>query len=266
MKTVHVNGIDLAYAIEPGARPGRPWMVFSHSLATDHSMWWPQAAVFAADYNVLRYDTRGHGASSAPAGPYTLATLADDLLQLLAALGIDRCHFVGLSMGGMIGQTAILRDPRPFLSLVLADTSSRIPPEVHPVWESRIAAVVEGGMAAVAQSTLERWFTPPFRAQATEAVARIDRLIRNTKVTGYVGCSRAIMQLDLASRLGQVSCPTLVLVGDQDAGTPPAMARDIAHAIAGARLEVIASAAHIANVEQPERFNTLIQQFYSAQR
>jgi 3-oxoadipate enol-lactonase len=264
MKTMRVNGIDLAYVIEPGARPGRPWMVFSHSLAADHSMWWPQVDVFAASYNVLRYDTRGHGASGAPEGPYSLELLADDLLQLLAALEIPRCHYVGLSMGGMIGQAAVLRDPQPFATLVLADTSSRIPPELHPVWESRIASVsTPQGMDAVAQSTLERWFTAPFRAREPEAIARIDRLIRATKVAGYVGCSRAIMQLDLTDRLAQVACPVLVLVGDQDPGTPPAMSEAIARAIPGSQLEVIPQAAHFANVEQAERFNSLIRRFYS---
>jgi 3-oxoadipate enol-lactonase len=263
MKTTRVNGIDVAYTVEPGAQGGRPWVVFAHSLAADHSMWWPQVDRFAASHNVLRYDTRGHGASDAPAGPYTLELLADDLLQLLVTVGIERCHYVGLSMGGMIGQAAVLRDPRPFASLVLADTSSRIPPELHPVWESRIAAVTAQGMDAVAQATLERWFTAPFRTRQPDAVARIDRLIRATKVAGYVGCSRAIMQLNLTDRLPQVSCPVLVLVGDQDAGTPPAMAEAIARAIPGARLEVIPEAAHFANVEQPERFNTLIERFYS---
>lgn len=265
MKTAHVNGIDLAYSIEPGAKAGRPWLVFSHSLAADHSMWWPQVDVFAASHNVLCYDTRGHGASSAPGGPYSLDQLAEDLLQLLAAVGIERCHFVGLSMGGMIGQAAVLRDPRPFQSLVLADTSSRIPPEMHPVWEGRIAAVsTPAGMGAVAPATLERWFTAPFREREPQAVARIDRLIRSTKVAGYIGCSRAIMQLNLTDRLGQVACPVLVLVGDQDAGTPPAMAEAIARAIPGARLEVIPQAAHFANVEQAERFNALVKGFYSS--
>jgi 3-oxoadipate enol-lactonase len=265
MKSVHVNGIDLAYTIEPGAQPGRPWMVFSHSLAADHSMWWPQADVFATSYNVLRYDTRGHGASSAPAGPYTLGELADDLLQLLGALGIERCHYVGLSMGGMVGQAAVLRDPRPFETLVLADTSSRTPPEVHPIWEDRIAAVsTPAGMDAVAPATLERWFTAPFREREPQAIARIDRLIRATRVAGYVGCSRAIMQLDLTHRLGQVRCPVLVLVGEQDPGTPPAMAEAIARAIPGAQLEIIRQAAHFANVEQPALFNSLMQRFYSS--
>jgi 3-oxoadipate enol-lactonase len=265
MKTVHVNGIDLAYTIEAGAAPGRPWMVFSHSLAADHTMWWPQADVFAASYNVLRFDTRGHGASSAPEGPYTLDMLADDLLQLLAAVGIERCHYVGLSMGGMIGQAAVLRDPRPFETLVLADTSSRIPSELHPVWEARIAAAsTPAGVGAVAAATLERWFTAPFRAREPQTVARIDRLIRNTKIAGYVGCSRAIMQLNLTHRLGQIACPVLVLVGEQDPGTPPAMAEEIARAIPGARLETIPQAAHFANVEQAARFNSLIQQFYSS--
>ncbi|HTT11703.1 MAG TPA: 3-oxoadipate enol-lactonase [Burkholderiaceae bacterium] len=264
MKSAHVNGVDIAYTIEPGARPGRPWLVFSHSLAADHSMWWPQVDVFGAAYNVLRYDTRGHGASAAPDGAYSLDQLGDDLLQLLAVVGIERCHFVGLSMGGMIGQAAVLRDPRPFESLVLADTSSRIPPEAHPVWESRIAAVsTPAGMAAVAPATLERWFTAAFRAREPGLVAHIDRLIRATRVTGYIGCSRAIMQLDLTDRLHRIECPVLVLVGDQDAGTPPAMAEAIARAIPGAGLEVIPHAAHLSNIEQAERFNALMQRFYS---
>jgi 3-oxoadipate enol-lactonase len=263
MKAVAVNGIDLAYAIEPGAKAGRPWLVFSHSLAADHSMWWPQVDVFAATHNVLRYDTRGHGASSAPEGPYSLDQLGVDLLQLLAAVGIERCHFIGLSMGGMVAQAAALRDPRPFQSLVLADTSSRIPPEMHPTWEGRIAAVnTPVGVAAVAPATLERWFTGPFRARAPDAVARVDRLIRNTQVAGYIGCSRAIMQLDFTDRLKQLSCPALVLVGDQDGGTPPAMAEAIARAIPGAKLEIIPDAAHLSNIEQAERFNSLIQRFY----
>jgi len=263
MKTVHVNGIDLAYTIEPGAKAGRPWLVFSHSLAADYSMWWPQVDVFAATHNVMCYDTRGHGASSAPEGPYSLDQLGVDLLQLLAAVSIERCHFVGLSMGGMIAQAAALRDPRPFQSLVLADTSSRIPPEMHPIWESRIAAVsTPAGMGAVAPATLERWFTGPFRARELEAVERIDRSIRSTPVAGYIGCSRAIMQLNFTDRLKQLTCPALVLVGDQDGGTPPAMAEVIAQAIPGAKLEIIPDAAHLSNIEQAERFNSLIQRFY----
>lgn len=266
MKTARCNDIDLAYTIEPGAAPGRPWLVLSHSLAADHSMWWPQVDTFAPSFNVLRFDTRGHGRSSAPPGPYTLEMLADDLLQLLAAERIERCHFVGLSMGGMIGQVAVLRDPRPFASLVLADTSSRMPPEVQPAWEQRIAAATAQGMGAVAQATLERWFTEAFRMREPAAVARVDRLIRATPVAGYVGCSRAIMQLDVTGRLAQVRCPVLVVVGDKDPGTPPAMSEAIAKAIPGARLEVIADAAHFANVEQAGRFNALLHGFYAGQK
>jgi 3-oxoadipate enol-lactonase len=263
MKVARVNGIELAYTIEPGATPGRPWLVFSHSLAADHTMWWPQIDVFTPRFNVLRFDTRGHGRSSVPPTPYTLEQLGDDLLQLLAAERIERCHYVGLSMGGMIGQMAVLRDPRPFVSLVLADTSSRMPPEIHPAWEQRIAAATSGGMGAVAQGTLERWFTAPFRAREPAAVARVDRLIRATDVNGYIGCSRAIMQLDVTGRLGQVTCPVLVVVGDQDPSTPPAMSEAIAGAIPGARLEIIPDAAHFANVEQAARFNASLQRFYA---
>ena len=263
MKTARVNGTEIAYRIEAGALPGRPWLVFSHSLAADHSMWWPQVDVFAPRFNVLRFDTRGHGKSAVSPGPYTLELLADDLLQLLAAERIERCHFVGLSMGGMIGQVAALRDPRPFASLVFADTTSRMPPEVHPMWEQRIAAALAGGMAAVAPGTLERWFTAPFRERRPDDVARVDRLIRATDVNGYAACSRAIMRIDVTDRLSQVRCPVLVVVGDKDPSTPPAMSDAIARAIPGARLVVIPDAAHFPNVEQAEPFNAALQGFFA---
>lgn len=263
MKTARVNGTDIAYVIEPGVQAGRPWLVFSHSLAADHSMWWPQVDVFAPRFNVLRYDTRGHGRSAVPPPPYTLEQLADDLLQLLAAVGIERCHYVGLSMGGMIGQVAALRDPRPFASLVIADSSSRMPPEIHPAWEQRIAAATAGGMGAVAQGTLERWFTAPFRERHPDDVARVDRLIRSTNVQGYVGCSRAIMQLDVTAQIRQLRCPVLVVVGDKDPSTPPAMSEAIAAAVPGARLDLIPDAAHFANVEQAMLFNASLDRFYA---
>lgn len=264
MNKAKVNGIEIAYLIEPGARAGRPWLVFSHSLAADHTMWAPQVAQFAADFNVLRYDTRGHGASDAPPPPYTLELLADDLRALLDAVGIERCHFVGLSMGGMIGQMAALRHPRRFDSLVLADTSSRYPASMRPVWEERIAAVQgANGMAAIAPATLQRWFTAAFRRRELDTVARVGRQIRATPVAGYVGCARAIMTLDLTARLATIDLPVLVIVGEEDPGTPPAMAEEIVRAIPGARLERIPNAAHLSNLEQPQRFNAALRAFYA---
>jgi 3-oxoadipate enol-lactonase len=262
MKRARVNGIDIAYQVDGDGKPSRPWLVFSHSLACDHTMWEPQVAEFSRAYNVLRFDTRGHGASSAPAGEYTLEQLADDVKGLLDTLGIRRCHFVGLSMGGMIGQIAALRFPLRFASLTLADTTSRYPAEMRGVWEERIAAVKTAqGMSAIVPATLERWFTASFRERRPEVVARIAERIRATPVNGYVGCAHAISRINLTARLETIACPVLVIVGEEDRGTPPAMAEEIVRAIPGARLERIAQAAHLSNLEQPEAFNAALRGF-----
>jgi 3-oxoadipate enol-lactonase len=254
-----VNDIELAYRID-GAAAGAPWLVFSHSLACDQSMWDAQLAAFG-DFRLLRFDTRGHGASDAPAGEYTMELLADDVLALLDVLGIRRCHFVGLSMGGMIGQQLALRAPTRLLSLILADTSSRYPATARPMWVERIALVRSRGMDAVLPSTLDRWFTPRFREQHPEEVSRIAALVRSTPVAGYVGCAHAISHIDFTARLGTIDCPTLVMVGTDDQGTPVSMAEEIVQAIEGSHLEIIPDAAHLSNVEQPQRFNSLLRRF-----
>jgi 3-oxoadipate enol-lactonase len=259
---VRANGIDIHYRIDGDGAPTRPWLVFSHAIACDLTLWDPQAAEFSRALNVLRLDTRGHGRSSAPPGDYSLELLADDLKALLDALGIRRCHFVGLSMGGMIGQMAALRSPLRFASLTLVDTSSRYPPEFRSIWEQRIAAVLTPqAMSAVVPSTLERWFTAGFRQLRPDVTAKIGALIRATPVAGYVGCARALARLNLTARLGAIDCPTLVVVGEEDRTTPLAMAEDIVRAISGARLERIPGAAHLSSVEQPDRFNAALRSF-----
>lgn len=265
MERVRVNDIEIAYEITGDRSPTRPWLVFSHSLACDHAMWAPQVAAFSGRCNVLAYDIRGHGASSAPAGDYTLDMLAADVIGLLDALRIRRCHYVGLSLGGMIGQVAALRAPLRFASLTLADTTSRLPPDAEQVWGDRIA-LVRGpqGMSAVVPSTIERWFTPSFRERSPEVVARIAERIRATPLAGYTGCAHAIARINLTARLESISCPVLVIVGEQDHGTPPAMAEEIVRAIPGARLERIPDAAHLSNLEQPERFNAALRTFLAS--
>jgi len=259
MKSIVANGIRIAYRVDDSAAPGRPWIVFSHSLACDHRMWDPQVPAFR-DYRLLRYDTRGHGASEAPAGDYPLEALADDLRGVLDALGIESCHFVGLSMGGMIGQQFALRYPRRFSSLTLADTTSHYPAETATVWEQRLALVRSQGMGAVVPSTLERWFTAGFRAAQPDEITRIAQMIRSTPVAGYAGCAYAISRINLTARLLGIDCPTLVVVGDEDLGTPVSMAEDIVRAIPGARLQVL-PAAHLSNIEQPDRFNSVLREF-----
>lgn len=258
MKT-QTNGIETNYEIH--GTQGTPWLVLSHSLACSVRMWDPQIAAFRDRYRILAYDTRGHGDSAAPPGPYTLELLADDLHGLLGSLGISRPHFCGLSMGGMIGQTFALKYPGVFRSLTLADTTSRYPQEVLPAWEERIRLAESQGVGPLAQPTLERWFTESFRRQNAVAVEGIRQLILATPVAGYVGCSRAIPQINLSGRLKEIRCPILVLVGEDDPGTPVAMAREIHASAPGSQLVILPKAAHLANIEAAEGFNRALGDF-----
>ena len=260
METIERSGVRIAYRVEGSTDAARPWLVFSHSLACDHTMWDPQMADFA-DFRILRFDTRGHGRSSAPAGDYTLEVLADDMKAVLDAVSIRRCHFVGLSMGGMIGQQFLLKYPGRFDTVTLADTTSHYPAESRPVWEERLALVRHRGMDAIVPSTLERWFTAAFRESHPEEVARIGRLIRSTPVAGYAGCAHGISRIDLTTRLKDIDCLALVIVGDSDLGTPPSMSEEIVQAMPRSRLHVIPHAAHLSNVEQPAEFNRVLRQF-----
>jgi 3-oxoadipate enol-lactonase len=255
---IRTNGIELHYTVDGEG----PWLVMSHSLACNGRMWDPQLPALARRFKVLRFDTRGHGLSEAPAGAYTLEALADDVKGMLDALGIRAAHWVGLSMGGMIGQTFALKYPGVLQSLVLADTTSRYPPEAAPIWAERIRIAESQGMEPLVQPTLERWFTAPYRASHAAEVARIADMIRATPVAGYVGCSHAIPRIDLTARLAEIKLPALVIVGEQDTGTPPAMAREIHDNLQGSELVVIASAAHLANVEQPAAFDAALSRFY----
>jgi 3-oxoadipate enol-lactonase len=251
---IKANGIEIDYEIAGNG----PWVTLSHSLACDLHMWDEQMDALTRNYRVLRFDTRGHGASSAPAGAYTLEHLADDVHGLLAALGIKQTHWVGLSMGGMIGQTYALKYPGVFRSMVLADTTSRYPADAAPAWVDRIKTVETGGMQAIVDTMLERWFTEPYRKSHVQVMDRIGGSIRATPVAGFAGCCHAIPKINLTQRLKEIDCPTLVIVGEHDPGTPVAMAREIHDAMPGSELVIIPSAAHLSNVEQPQAFNAAL--------
>lgn len=259
---VQANGIRIHYEVEGEG----PWLVTSHSLACSIGMWRDQVTALKDRFKVLSFDTRGHGGSDAPAGAYTLDQLADDLQGLLDALGIERCHYMGLSMGGMIGMTHALRYPGRLQSLLLCDTTSRVPAEAQPVWQQRIDTAQTQGMEPLVPFTLQRWFTAGFLAKDPEPVRRIGTLIRNTPTAGFVGCCQAIRTIDLTDRLGAVKVPTIVIVGDQDVGTPVEASRAIQLAIPGAQLAVIPQASHLSNVEQPETFNHFAGRFLAAVR
>jgi 3-oxoadipate enol-lactonase len=256
------NGIDTNYEVH--GKEGAPWLVLSHSLACSVRMWDPQIAALKGDYRILAYDTRGHGSSEAPKGAYSLEMLADDLKALLDGVGVKDPHFCGLSMGGMIGQTFALKYPGVFKSLTLADTTSRYPGEVWPLWQERIKTAEEKGMAPLVQPTLERWFTEPFRKSNPGPVAAIARLIAATPVAGYAGCCHAIPKINLTSRLSEIRTPMLVICGDQDPGTPPAMAQEIHDNAPGSKLVMIPKAAHLSNLENPAAFTRAMREFIAA--
>ena len=250
-----VNGTELYYEVQ--GKEGAPWLVLSHSLACTVRMWDPQVAAFKAKYRILNYDMRGHGASAAPSGPYSLEMLADDVLALMKACAIERASFVGLSIGGMIGQTLALRNPAPFDKMVLADTTHTQPPEAIKQWEERIRIAQAQGMQPLVPSTMERWFTEPFRN--TPEAKKIAGLIAATPVAGYVGCGQAIMKLNTTARLKDIRLPLLAITGESDAAAGGT--RYIGEHVPGAKFVSIAQAAHIANIEQPERFNQALREF-----
>lgn len=256
---VVVNGITMRYTLAGPAEA--PVVTMSHSLATHAGMWDPTAPALAGRFRVLRYDTRGHGGTEAPPGAYSLDVLADDALALLGALGIQRTHWVGLSMGGMIGQMIALKAPGVLRSLSLCDTTSRVPPEARGTWAERIAVAEGQGMEPLVEPTIARWFTPDFVRTRPEVVDPVRAMIRETPPRGYVGCCQAIARLDLTDRLGEVGIPTLVLVGAEDQGTPVSAARTIHEHVRGSQLVVLKSASHLSNIEQPETFNLAMRQF-----
>ncbi len=255
--TVTTNGIDIHYTLEGEG----PLVTMSHSLGCNLTMWDEQARLLKQRYQVLRLDTRGHGQTSAPAGAYTLEQLAEDLCGLLTELGITQTHFVGLSMGGMIGQVFALRYPHMVQSLALCDTTSRVPPDARPNWEERIRTVQTGGMEALVEPTIEGWFTASFREQRRDVIDKVRAMLRSTPPQGYIGCCHAIPKLDTSERLGEIRCPAIVIVGAQDPRTPVAAARTIHEALPSSDLVVLESASHLSNMEQPEAFNKALLDF-----
>lgn len=258
---IQANGIAIAYDLT--GPEGAPAVVLSNSLAANLAMWNAQVDVLAGRYRVLRYDQRGHGATETTPGPYSIELLADDVHALIGALGLGRAHFVGLSMGGFTAQMLALRHPDTVVSLVLSDTACVMPPP--ETWDQRIAAVREGGMEAVAQATLERWFTPPFHGARRDEVERIRGMILDTEVEGFVGCCGAIRDMFLCDRLDEIAAPALIVVGAEDAGCPVSAAQALNDGIAGSELVVIDGAAHLPNIEKTEPFNAAVLGFLDRQ-
>lgn len=254
---IRTNGIDIHYTLEGEG----PSVTMSHSLGCNVAMWDEQARVLKQHYRVLCVDTRGHGQTSAPTGAYTLEQLVEDLRGLLTALGIAHTHFVGLSMGGMIGQVFALTHPQMVQSLTLCDTTSRVPADSWPTWEERIRTVQAKGMEALVEPTIEGWFTAPFRQQRRDVTDKVRAMLRSTPPQGYIGCCHAIPKINTTDRLRELRCPVMVMVGEEDPRTPVAVARTIHEALPSSEFVVLKSASHLSNMEQPDVFNKALLAF-----
>jgi 3-oxoadipate enol-lactonase len=238
-----------------------PVVVLSNSIGTSLSMWDAQAWALAQGLLVLRYDTRGHGASPVPAGPYSIEDLAGDLLELLDANRIERASLCGLSIGAMSCIAAAARAPDRVDRLVLCCTSAYLGPERSAAYRERAAAVRVGGLEPIADAVVDRWLTPAFRRAHPDITQRMRDAFVATPVEGYAGCCEALSRLDLRDALPKIEAPTLVIAGAEDPATPPDDGELIAARIDGARFEVVLDAAHLANIEQPEQVTRLIEGF-----
>jgi 3-oxoadipate enol-lactonase len=239
----------------------RTTVVLSHALGLDLSMWDRLANELAQDCRVICYDHRGHGGSGAPAGIYTLADMADDAASLLRELDAGPVLWIGLSMGGMVGQELALRHPAAVAALVIANSSSGYPEAARAMWQERIATVERHGTEAIADAVMGRYFSDAFRAAQPATVARYRRRLVSTSAEGYAACCAAVAALDTTSRLPQIRVPVLVIAGALDAGTPLAMSETIASRIPGAQIDVIDGASHLSAVEKPAQFARLVTDF-----
>jgi 3-oxoadipate enol-lactonase len=232
-----------------------PTLILSNSLSSDLSMWDPQIDAWSRDFRVVRYDSRGHGRSAAPDRPYSIAELGRDALALMDTLKIAKAHWCGLSKGGMVGMWVATHHPARLNRLVLANTSARMgPPDL---WNSRIQTVRKGGMAAVVDATVQRWFTHRFVARDAGTIATVARMVAAVPPHGYAGCCAAIRDMDQRESIRAITAPTLVIVGAHDPATPPAAGELIQSRIAGARLMTL-DAAHVSNLERPAEFGAAV--------
>ncbi len=256
MPFIDLEAVRLHYRFDGPA--DAPVLVLSNSLGTDLSMWDGQILSFAKHFRVLRYDSRGHGASAAPPGPYSIKTLAEDVVRLLDRLAISKVHFCGLSMGGMVGMWFGTHASQRIHKLVLCSTAPQIAPA--EIWDTRIQAVRTGGMAAIADGVLARWLTDSFRQRTPQKVEAVRQMLLRTSADGYVASCAAVRDMDQRSAISSVPVPTLVIAGTHDMATPPEQGRFVAEQIKGARY-VELPAAHLSNIELAERFNEEVLQF-----
>jgi len=234
---IELNGVNFRYELD--GPEGAPWIVFSNSLTTDVSMWDTEVAQLKDRYRILRYDTRGHGQTEAAPGPYSFDVLVGDVIALMDAMGIDKAHYVGLSLGGMTGLGVAIEHGDRLLSLSACDARP---------------------LEALVEPTVARWFTEDFQKVASNAplMDHVRKMIRETSVEGYTGCAGALQGLNYSPRLGEISVPSLFMTGASDGSTPPAASQEMQAAVTGSACVILDPASHISNLENPTDFDAAL--------
>jgi 3-oxoadipate enol-lactonase len=254
MKFLKANGLVI-HTLDQGRRD-RPPLVFINSLGTDFRIWNEVAEILVADFRIVTYDKRGHGLSESGPDKNDIADYARDLAALLDALAVRRATIVGLSIGGLIAQELYRQNPERVAALVLCDTAAKI--GTDEVWDQRIAEVERGGIEALADAVLQRWFSAHFRAARSTELAGMRAMLTRTPRQGYLAACGALKRADLRSYAGQIQAPTLCLVGDEDGSTPVALVRETSALIPRSRFEIVEGAGHLPNVEKPKIVAELI--------
>ena len=262
---ITVNGIDLA--VQADGPEDAPVVILHHTLATSRAMWRAQVAHLASRYRVISFDARGHGESAAPDYPYSLEMLAEDVIGVVDGLGIKQSAiFMGISIGGMVGQALALRHPDRFRAFIICSTTARMAPDAGAFFAKRAETVRRDGIESQVQMTLERWLSPEFRARDPEATHWVADMIRGTSTVGMIHCFDAIKVLDYLDQLDRITAPTLLIAGEKDPGAPVAAMEEMRDRIKGARLEVIASCLHQTPIEAPDAFNRIVDRFLAGLR
>jgi 3-oxoadipate enol-lactonase len=259
MSDVPIDGVRLHYRVDGPA--GASVVALVNSLGTDLTMWDPQVEALTRRYRVLRHDTRGHGKSAATPAPYTMDTLADDVLGLLAHVGAERFHVVGISLGGLEALAIGLRRPAGLAGIAICDSRIDVPPEGARAMDERVRIVREQGMTPMAEAMVQRWFTPPTLAAKPAYLDAVRQMLLATSIEGFAGCAAAIKGSGLSARVTELRVPALFLVGDQDAALPVGLMRQVQSQVPGAQAAVIRDAGHLSNLEQPAAFNEAILAF-----
>jgi 3-oxoadipate enol-lactonase len=256
MAFAELNGLRMRFEWS-GLETG-PVLVFSHPLGTDLTMWDGQAADFAKEFRVLRYDKRGHGGSSSPAGPYTIEQMGRDAVALLDYLKLDKVIYCGLSIGGQTGMWLGANAPERLNKLVLSNTAAKIGNDDG--WNTRIDAVAKGGVKSVSKVVIDRWFTPEFQAKAPAEIEKIRNVFERSDATGYIACCQAVKAFDFREKVGGVRVPTLVIAGMHDPATTPIDTKFVADRIAASKF-VELNASHLSNIEQREKYSAAVAEF-----